>query len=134
MSSSTYPPLPSSPHIAGLVLARGGSKGITLKNLAPLGSKPLISWCLQSMLEFGKFDSVWVSTDHEGIGECATACGAKVHLFYQLLMNYCPFVSLSVNYQNLRKADFSKIRSMTSVSCQLTIMSPFMTILLVDLS
>jgi len=78
MSSSTYPPLPSSPHIAGLVLARGGSKGITLKNLAPLGSKPLISWCLQSMLEFGKFDSVWVSTDHEGIGECATACGAKV--------------------------------------------------------
>ena len=79
MSSSTYPPLPSSPHIAGLVLARGGSKGITLKNLAPLGSKPLISWCLQSMLEFGKFDSVWVSTDHEGIGECATACGAKVN-------------------------------------------------------
>ena len=28
--------------------------------------------------EFGKFDSVWVSTDHEGIAECATACGAKI--------------------------------------------------------
>ena len=40
-------------HMAGLVLARGGSKGIPLKNLAPLGSKPLLSWCLQSMLEFG---------------------------------------------------------------------------------
>ena len=30
------------------------------------------------MLEFGKFDSVWVSTDHDGIAECAMACGAKV--------------------------------------------------------
>jgi len=65
-------------HIAGLVLARGGSKGIPLKNLAPLGSRPLLCWCLQSVMEFGKFDSVWVSTDHQGIAECATACGAKV--------------------------------------------------------
>jgi len=68
----------SSPHIAGLVLARGGSKGIPLKNLAPLGSRPLLTWCLQSMQEFGKFDSIWVSTDHGGIVECAQACGAKV--------------------------------------------------------
>ena len=26
----------------------------------------------------GKFDSVWVSTDHDGIAECAAMCGAKV--------------------------------------------------------
>ena len=76
-------------HIAGLVLARGGSKvskqnwihyryhtpvkcltylsmqGIPLKNLAPLGSRPLLCWSLQSVMEFGKFDSVWVSTDHQ---------------------------------------------------------------------
>ena len=114
MSSSTYPPLPSSPHIAGLVLARGGSKGITLKNLAPLGSKPLISWCLQSMLEFGKFDSVWVSTDHEGIGECATACGAKVH-FFPILSSLRTTVHLCLCLS------VTKIRSMTSTSCQLTI-------------
>ena len=76
-------------------------QGIPLKNLAPLGSRPLLCWCLQSVKEFGKFDSVWVSTDHQvrrktkqlsyvhfvvyanqfilqGIAECATACGAKV--------------------------------------------------------
>ena len=74
-------------------------QGIPLKNLAPLGSRPLLCWCLQSVMEFGKFDSVWVSTDHQvgqslreeklnsyhtfififqGIAECATACGAKV--------------------------------------------------------
>merc|ERR1712154_246934 len=65
-------------HMAGLVLARGGSKGIPLKNIAPLGCKPLVAWCLQSMQEFGKFDSIWVSTDHQAIAECAQACGAKV--------------------------------------------------------
>lgn len=64
-------------HMAGLVLARGGSKGIPLKNIAPLGCKPLVAWCLQSMQEFGKFDSIWVSTDHQAIAECAQACGAK---------------------------------------------------------
>ena len=33
------------------------------------------------MQEFGKFDSIWVSTDHGGIAECAQACGAKVWSF-----------------------------------------------------
>ena len=54
-------------------------QGLPLKNLAPLGSRPLLAWALQSILEFGKFDSVWVSTDHRGIAECAAACGAKVN-------------------------------------------------------
>jgi len=65
-------------HIAGLILARGGSKQIPLKNVVPLGSKPLISWAIGAMQEFGKFDSIWVSTDHPGISECAQALGAKV--------------------------------------------------------
>ena len=30
-------------------MARGGSKGIPLKNLVPLGSKPLISWAIGAM-------------------------------------------------------------------------------------
>jgi len=64
--------------MAGLILARGGSKGIPLKNLVPLGSRPLLTWSLQTMQEFGKFDSIWVSTDHEAIEECARACGAKI--------------------------------------------------------
>lgn len=72
------PRVPSSPHIAALILARGGSQGITLKNLVPLGGRPLLCWALESVQQFGKFDSVWVSTDHSGIAECALACGAKV--------------------------------------------------------
>ena len=85
-NTSTFSPLSPSPHMAGLILARGGSKGIPLKNLVPLASRPLIAWSLQTMQEFGKFDSIWVSTDHEGIAECAQACGAKV-----FLTNHCEF-------------------------------------------
>ncbi len=36
-------------HIAGLVLARGGSKGIPLKNLAHLQGTPLLLWALKVM-------------------------------------------------------------------------------------
>ncbi len=36
-------------HVAGLVLARGGSKGIPLKNLQLLDGKPLLAWALDAM-------------------------------------------------------------------------------------
>ena len=38
-----------------IIMSRGGSKGIPLKNLAPLGSRPLLSWALGAVLEFGRF-------------------------------------------------------------------------------
>ena len=62
-------------HVAGLILARGGSQGIPLKNLAPLGSHPLLAWSLGAMAHFGGFDSLWVSTDHAAIASCATSLG-----------------------------------------------------------
>jgi hypothetical protein len=66
------------PHVAGLILARGGSKGIPLKNLSLLSGKPLLEWALGAMTNFGGFDSLWVSTDHAGIATCATGFGANV--------------------------------------------------------
>jgi CMP-N-acetylneuraminic acid synthetase len=36
-------------HVAGLILARGGSKGIPLKNLALLKGTPLLLWALKTM-------------------------------------------------------------------------------------
>ena len=56
-------------HFAALILARGGSKEIPLKNLVKLRGKPLLSWALEAILRFAGFDSVWVSTDHELIEE-----------------------------------------------------------------
>lgn len=40
-------------HFAALVLARGGSKGIPLKNIKPLAGLPLVAWCLRALLDSG---------------------------------------------------------------------------------
>ncbi|XP_047241530.1 N-acylneuraminate cytidylyltransferase-like [Girardinichthys multiradiatus] len=66
-------------HVAALILARGGSKGIPLKNIKTLAGVPLIGWVLRAAIDCGKFDSVWVSTDHDEIEKVAKSWGAKVH-------------------------------------------------------
>ncbi|XP_061524754.1 N-acylneuraminate cytidylyltransferase A [Phycodurus eques] len=66
-------------HVAALVLARGGSKGIPLKNIKMLAGVPLIGWVLRAALDSDMFDSVWVSTDHDKIEQVARAWGAEVH-------------------------------------------------------
>uniref|UniRef100_A0A9J8BL88 N-acylneuraminate cytidylyltransferase n=1 Tax=Cyprinus carpio carpio TaxID=630221 RepID=A0A9J8BL88_CYPCA len=66
-------------HIAALILARGGSKGIPLKNIKMLAGVPLIGWVIRAALDSGVFHSVWVSTDHDEIERVARAWGAQVH-------------------------------------------------------
>jgi len=66
-------------HVAGLVLARGGSKGIPLKNLQLLDGKPLLAWALDAMTTTSGFQSVWVSSDHNEILEVGRRHGAKTH-------------------------------------------------------
>ncbi|CAJ1085814.1 N-acylneuraminate cytidylyltransferase A [Xyrichtys novacula] len=66
-------------HISALILARGGSKGIPLKNIKMLAGVPLIGWVLRAAVDSELFDSVWVSTDHDEIEKVAKAWGAKVH-------------------------------------------------------
>lgn len=66
-------------HLAAVILARGGSKGIPLKNIKSLAGIPLVAWVIRACIDSDAFDSVWVSTDHERIAEIATQWGAKVH-------------------------------------------------------
>ncbi|KAM7366530.1 hypothetical protein PAMP_015965 [Pampus punctatissimus] len=66
-------------HVAALVLARGGSKGIPLKNIKMLAGVPLIGWVLRAAVDSDMFDSVWVSTDHDEIEKVAKSHGARVH-------------------------------------------------------
>uniref|UniRef100_A0A3Q3J1N2 N-acylneuraminate cytidylyltransferase n=1 Tax=Monopterus albus TaxID=43700 RepID=A0A3Q3J1N2_MONAL len=66
-------------HVAALILARGGSKGIPLKNIKMLAGVPLIGWVLRAALDSDMFDSVWVSTDHDEIEKVAKSWGARVH-------------------------------------------------------
>ncbi len=58
-----------------VVPARGGSKGIPLKNIRPLGGKPLIAYTAEIVKQLPEVDRAVVSTDHEGIAEAAEQSG-----------------------------------------------------------
>lgn len=69
-------------HLAILILARGGSKGIKLKNLAVVGNKTLLEISLQEIKKISHtVDSVWVSTDHVKIAQTADKGKANIKKF-----------------------------------------------------
>eukprot|EP00933_Yihiella_yeosuensis_P008254 TRINITY_DN113603_c0_g1_i1.p1 TRINITY_DN113603_c0_g1~~TRINITY_DN113603_c0_g1_i1.p1 ORF type:complete len:239 (+),score=52.74 TRINITY_DN113603_c0_g1_i1:138-854(+) len=65
--------------VLAVIPARGGSVSIPLKNIKELAGRPLIDWSIKAAVDSGCFTDVYVSTDHDGIAECAEKCGAKVH-------------------------------------------------------
>ena len=64
--------------VLGIIPARGGSKGIPLKNIAILAGKPLIYYTLKAAKESELLDAFIVSTDDELIAEEARKLGADV--------------------------------------------------------
>jgi CMP-N,N'-diacetyllegionaminic acid synthase len=62
--------------VVALIPARGGSKGIPRKNLAPLAGKPLLQWAIDAARAAETVTRVVVSTDDEEIA--AAAAGAEV--------------------------------------------------------
>ena len=61
-----------------LIPARGGSKGISRKNIRPFCGKPLLQWSIDVALAAPSVDRVVVSTDDPEIAEIARAGGAEV--------------------------------------------------------
>jgi CMP-N-acetylneuraminic acid synthetase len=59
--------------VLGLIPARGGSKGIPRKNLAPLAGKSLIAWTVEAAHGAEKLTRVVVSTDDDEIAGAAEA-------------------------------------------------------------
>ena len=55
--------------VVALILARGGSKGIPLKNLALLDGKSLLGRTLETAIKSSVFSEIWVSTDHPVIAQ-----------------------------------------------------------------
>lgn len=58
------------------VCARGGSRGVPGKNLRELAGRPLVARSVDHALASGMFDVVAVSSDDQGILDCAIAAGA----------------------------------------------------------
>jgi CMP-N-acetylneuraminic acid synthetase len=63
--------------VVGLIPARGNSKGIPRKNLAPLGGRPLIAWSISSALRSAILDAVVVSSEDLEILEFAKLQGSE---------------------------------------------------------
>lgn len=66
------------PRVIAVVTARGGSKGIPGKNIAPVGGKPLIAWTVEAALSSSTLSRVLVSTDSAEIARVAAEFGAEV--------------------------------------------------------
>ena len=64
--------------VLGLIPARGGSKGITRKNVRRLGDKPLIAWTIDEAKKSIYLDSLVVSTEDREIANISIDYGAEV--------------------------------------------------------
>ncbi len=64
--------------IVGITPARGGSKGIPRKNLAPLCGKPLLAWTIEAAKRSRLLDRYVVSTEDPDIAQVARRYGADV--------------------------------------------------------
>ena len=78
IKSSVKSDEPMSGLTIAVIPARGGSKGIPLKNLREVGFKPLIAYTVEAALQSKLIDRVVVSTDSERIAEVAKELGAEV--------------------------------------------------------
>lgn len=61
-----------------IVPARGGSKSVKLKNLAPLAGRPLIDHCLTTCVSCSQIGGVFVSTENGEIAEHCREFGVDV--------------------------------------------------------
>lgn len=64
--------------ILGVTPARGGSKGVSRKNLRPVMGKPLIAWTIEAALAARRIDRYVVSTEDPEIAAVARQLGAEV--------------------------------------------------------
>ncbi|KAL5291967.1 CMAS family protein [Megaselia abdita] len=74
------PPHSNSSEFVALILARGGSKGIPRKNLAPIGRVSLLARAIQTIQRANVFNEIWVSTDDDEISNEAIRYGAFSHI------------------------------------------------------
>jgi CMP-N-acetylneuraminic acid synthetase len=62
----------------GVVPARGGSKGIPRKNLAPVAGRPLLAYTAQAARQAKTLQRCLLSTDDPEIAEVGRRCGLEV--------------------------------------------------------
>lgn len=64
--------------IVAIILARGGSKGVPMKNILSVAGKPLIAWTIEAARASKRISRIIVSTDSEEIATVAKEYGTEV--------------------------------------------------------
>ncbi|TKI58592.1 acylneuraminate cytidylyltransferase family protein [Brevibacillus antibioticus] len=64
--------------VLAMIPARGGSKGVSRKNIRQLSDKPLIAWSIEEAKKSKYIDRLVVSTEDIEIAEIAKAWGAEI--------------------------------------------------------
>lgn len=64
--------------VLGVVVARGGSKGLPRKNVLRVGGKPLIAWTVEAARQSNLLDRTILSTDDAEIAAIAAEWGCEV--------------------------------------------------------
>lgn len=64
--------------ILAIIPARGGSKGLSGKNIRPLMDKPLIGWTIEVAKNSKFIDDIFVSTDSQEIADVSGMFGVSV--------------------------------------------------------
>jgi len=67
--------------ILTIIPARGGSKGIKLKNLTKINGKPLVAFSIEHSLASKLINRTIVSTDNEEIAKVSEEYGAEIPVF-----------------------------------------------------
>ncbi|MFE7837831.1 cytidylyltransferase domain-containing protein [Streptomyces sp. NPDC057474] len=80
MSNPEAGQAPSVRRVLAVIPARGGSKGVPAKNLAPVGGVPLVARAVRECLGARLVTDVVVSTDDHAIAAAARVSGAEVVL------------------------------------------------------
>ncbi len=65
-------------NVLGLIPARGGSKGIPRKNIAPMAGKPLLAYTTEAARSTDRLTRVILSTDDEKIATAGLGLGVEV--------------------------------------------------------
>lgn len=65
--------------VLAIIPARGGSKGIPRKNLAPCGGRPLVDWTIEAANDSRRVTDAILSSDDHEINERATGRVRAVH-------------------------------------------------------
>lgn len=92
--------------ILGLIPARGGSRGIPKKNLAPLGGRPLLAWTCEQARASTTLTHVAVSTDSPEIAAAARELGVDViERPAELAADETPMLPVVRHAVDLRAAD-----------------------------